>query len=284
MMADTLEAATDDMSKAVAFVRSRSEAFGVDISRIAIGGFSAGAVIALNSAFAEHAPAAAVVALSGKIAKPTLETYVRSSAGAPAALCFFGENDLPGILGGREEMRDHLAKLGVANQFVTIAGANHFYLRSVQAQRPDGSSADVETLMAEFLHHRLALQEDSGPAMTVERLQSFADAWNRHDIEDLMSFMTDDCAFDANAGPDVTGRSFRGREEVRLGFMKSWQDYPDAQWNDARHFVSGDRGVSEWVFTGADRQGNRFEVAGCDVFVFRGDKIVLKNSFRKRPL
>ena len=64
MMADTIEAATDDMTRAVSFVRSRSQFYGVDVSRVAIGGFSAGAAIALNSAFAERAPVAAVVALS----------------------------------------------------------------------------------------------------------------------------------------------------------------------------------------------------------------------------
>jgi dienelactone hydrolase len=157
MMADTLEAATDDMSKAVAFVRNRSQAFGVDVSRIAVGGFSAGAAVALHSAFAERSPVAAVVALSGRIARPTLETYVRRDPGNPAALLYFGENDLPEIKGGLEETREYLTKVGVANQFITIAGANHFYLRTVSVGRPDGSVTDVETLMAEFLYDHLRL-------------------------------------------------------------------------------------------------------------------------------
>jgi ketosteroid isomerase-like protein len=120
------------------------------------------------------------------------------------------------------------------------------------------------------------------PKMSVERLQAFADAWNRHDIEDLMSFMTDDCVFEANTGPDFVGTSFRGKEEVRRGFMRAWQVYPNARWNDARHFISGDRGASEWIFSGTNKDGNTIEVAGCDLFQFRGDKIVVKNSFRKQ--
>lgn len=292
MMADTLEAATDDMSTAVAFVRSRSQAFGVDVSRIAIGGFSAGAIIALNSAFAERAPVAAVVALSGRIAGATLQTYVLSGSKNPAALLYFGESDLPAIRGGHDEMRTHLTRVGVDNQFVTISGANHFYLRTDVVTRSDGSVTDVETLMAEFLCTRLRLSavgtvattSAAGvPVMTVERLQAFADAWNRHDIEALMSFMTDDCVFEANAGSEVVGTSFKGRTEVRRGFAMVWQVYPDARWNNPRHFVSGDRGASEWVFTGTDANRHATEVAGCDLFVFRGDKIVVKNSFRKRP-
>ena len=32
--------------------------------------------------------------------------------------------------------------------------------------------------------------------VTTEVLQAFADAWNRHDIDALMSFMTEDCVFE----------------------------------------------------------------------------------------
>ena len=37
--------------------------------------------------------------------------------------------------------------------------------------------------------------------VTTELLQAFADAWNRHDVDALMSFMTEDCVFEASAGP-----------------------------------------------------------------------------------
>jgi predicted esterase len=157
MMADTLEAATDDMTKAINFVRNRSHAYGVDVTRIACGGFSAGAAIALNSAFAERAPVAAVVALSGRIAGPTMDTYLADGAIAPAALLFHGERDLPVILGGIAEMRDHFNRVGIANRFVQVAGADHFYQRTAKVARVDGRSCDVETTMAEFLHDELRL-------------------------------------------------------------------------------------------------------------------------------
>ena len=35
--------------------------------------------------------------------------------------------------------------------------------------------------------------------VTTEVLQAFADAWNRHDADALMSFMAEDCAFEASA-------------------------------------------------------------------------------------
>ena len=120
--------------------------------------------------------------------------------------------------------------------------------------------------------------------VTTEFLQAFADAWNRHDVDELMSFMTEDCVFEASAGPDVCGTRYTGREAVRAAFADVWATFPDAQWGGARHFVCGERGVSEWTFTGTRTDGTRVEVRGCDLFVFRDGKIALKNSYRKnRP-
>jgi steroid delta-isomerase-like uncharacterized protein len=119
---------------------------------------------------------------------------------------------------------------------------------------------------------------------TIEMLQAFADAWNRHDVDALMSFMSDDCVFDASAGPDVCGTRYAGREAVKAGYQDVFATFPDAHWGNARHFVHGDRGVSEWTFTGTRADGSGVEVHGCDLFTFRDGKIAVKNSYRKnRP-
>lgn len=121
-------------------------------------------------------------------------------------------------------------------------------------------------------------------AVPPETLEAFAEAWNRHDVDDLMAFMTEDCVFEASAGPEVCGTRSSGQQEVRRSFEEVWATFPDAHWGGARHFVCGDRGVSEWTFTGTRRDGTRVEVQGCDLFTFRGGKIALKNSYRKnRP-
>ncbi len=99
-----------------------------------------------------------------------------------------------------------------------------------------------------------------------------------------MSFMTEDCVFEASAGPELCGTRYVGFDAVRAGFAEVWAVFPDARWGDARHFVAGDRGVSEWTFTGTRTDGTRVEVHGCDLFTFRDGKIALKNSYRKsRP-
>mgnify|MGYP003579619110 CR=1 FL=1 len=120
--------------------------------------------------------------------------------------------------------------------------------------------------------------------VTSKFLQAFADAWNRHDVDALMSFMTDDCIFEASTGPEICGERSKGREAVGRAFAQVWATFPDAHWGGARQFVCGDRGVSEWTFTGTQHNGTKVEVNGCDLFTSRDGKIWIKNSYRKNRL
>lgn len=112
-------------------------------------------------------------------------------------------------------------------------------------------------------------------------MDRFADAWNRHDLDALMAMMTDDCVFQASAGPDVDGQRSEGKPAVRAAFAAVFDTCPDAHWASARHLVAGLRGVSEWTFTGTHKDGRRVEVTGCDLLTFRGGKVAIKNSYRK---
>ena len=120
--------------------------------------------------------------------------------------------------------------------------------------------------------------------VTTATLEAFNAAWNRHDIDALMSFMSDDCVFQTAAGPEACGTRISGAAAVRQAFAAAWHTVPDAQWTNGVHFVSGDFGTSQWTFTGTAADGSRIETDGIDVFTFRGGKIALKNVFRKaRP-
>ncbi len=120
--------------------------------------------------------------------------------------------------------------------------------------------------------------------VTLEFLEAFGAAWNRHDADAIMASMADDCVFDITAGPEVFGKRYEGRERVRQAVARVFSIWPDAHFGNARHFVCGDRGVSEWIFTGTRADGTRIEVNGCDLFTFRSGKIVHKDSyFKNRP-
>ena len=119
---------------------------------------------------------------------------------------------------------------------------------------------------------------------TIAILDSFANAFDAHDADKIISYMTDDCIFEASAGPDINGEKFVGKAAVKKAFEDIFKNYPDARWNDPHHFISGDRAVSEWIFSGTKPDGSKIEVNGCDLFTFRNGKIHIKNSYRKnRP-
>ncbi len=115
----------------------------------------------------------------------------------------------------------------------------------------------------------------------LELLVRFADAWNRHDLDALMSMMTDDCVFEASAGGHVNGHRSEGKQAVRAAYAAVFDTFHDAHWANPRHFVTGNRAVSEWTFTGTKADGSRVEVTGCDLFTLRDGKIAVKNSYRK---
>lgn len=117
--------------------------------------------------------------------------------------------------------------------------------------------------------------------VTIKDLEAFGDGWNRHDVDFIMTFMADDCVFETTAGKETCGTRYEGRERVREAFAKVFKMFPDAHFDRACHFVAGDRGLSEWVFTATSADGKKMEVNGCDVFTFRGDKIAKKDSYFK---
>ena len=73
-----------------------------------------------------------------------------------------------------------------------------------------------------------------------------------------------------------------GGEAVRRKFTSVLDALPDANFADDRHFVSGDRGLSEWLFTGTDvDDGTEVCKRGCDVFTFKDGLIALKDTYLK---
>ena len=112
-------------------------------------------------------------------------------------------------------------------------------------------------------------------------LHDYAEAWNNHDIESLMGSMTEDCIFETAGGDEPWGTRYQGAEQVRERFESVWMEISDAHWSNCKHFISGERGFSEWLFSGSTNEGKEIEVQGCDIFTFREGKIYIKSTFLK---
>lgn len=117
--------------------------------------------------------------------------------------------------------------------------------------------------------------------MNTKDLADYSDAWNTHDIDLIMSYMTEDCIFETGGGTEKYGTRFSGFNAVRQRFIDVWTDIPDVRFTGATHFVQGNHGCSEWTFLGTGADGSSIEIDGCDLFTFENGKIKSKRSYIK---
>ncbi len=126
---------------------------------------------------------------------------------------------------------------------------------------------------------------DSGIVQGADSLAALFDAFNRHDVDAVMSVFADDCVFFAVGGNEVYGTKIEGAEAIANAFSGVWTAMADAHWDHHSHFVQGDRAVSEWIFSGTNSDGSRVEAQGADLFTLRDGKIIVKQALRKqRPI
>jgi steroid delta-isomerase-like uncharacterized protein len=117
--------------------------------------------------------------------------------------------------------------------------------------------------------------------LPIDRMRAFLDAFNRHDLDAIMHFFADDCVLEMPRGPDPWGRRYVGKQQVRAGLATRFTGIPDVHYDEERHFVSGDVGVSQWTLTGTTLEGKRIEVRGLDVLDFRDGQVTRKDSYWK---
>jgi len=117
--------------------------------------------------------------------------------------------------------------------------------------------------------------------MNEDDLEAYADAWNDHDIDKIMSFHTPDCIFDTGSGSEKYGNRYSGFDNVKQRFIEVWTELPDVRFENGSHFTSGNRGCSEWTFVATRPNGTLIEIDGCDLFTFKDGKIRVKNSLLK---
>jgi hypothetical protein len=78
-------------------------------------------------------------------------------------------------------------------------------------------------------------------------LQAFLDAFNARDLDAMMSCFSEDCVLDMPRGSAPGGgQRMVGLAQVREGLKSRLDGIPDLHYyGDDRHWVCGDRGVSE---------------------------------------
>ncbi|MEO6683566.1 MAG: nuclear transport factor 2 family protein [Ginsengibacter sp.] len=119
--------------------------------------------------------------------------------------------------------------------------------------------------------------------VTLDTLKAVLDAFNRHDLDAIMEYFTEDCSFDFPKGPEPFGKRFIGKAQVREALSGRFKGIPDVHYSEDRHWLSADKtqAVSEWTLTGTSTSGVKLKVRGCDLWEFKNGKIKRKDSYWK---
>ena len=115
---------------------------------------------------------------------------------------------------------------------------------------------------------------------TLDVIERFNEAFNRHDVDTVMSLMTDDVLFDST-GPAPDGEQFKGQDEVRGFWERFFSSSPGAYFDGLDIFAAGDRATVRWLFTFDKANPDKGHVHGVDVFKVRDGKVAEKLCYVK---
>ena len=133
---------------------------------------------------------------------------------------------------------------------------------------------DVDAYLADA-----AIGTTGGPLRRRQVVAAFAEAWEDGDVDTLMTFMADDPTYRPSVVSE-SGAAYRGRAAVREGFatvMAAEEAATKARGGDpivvaSTIEVAGDRAISYWSYA---------DVEGVDLWTFAGDRIAVKDGYRK---
>ena len=112
-------------------------------------------------------------------------------------------------------------------------------------------------------------------------LNSITDAYNKKDIDAVMSFFTEDAVFDHAAGPDINGTRFEGLETIRGIFQGLFNNVETVKWTPIDTRISGDKAYCEFHRIAKLKSGEVQDFLSIDVLTFRDGLIIHKDTFYK---
>lgn len=118
--------------------------------------------------------------------------------------------------------------------------------------------------------------------VTHELLDRIADAFNRNDVDAIVSHFHKDGVFVNGMGPAETGDIYSGREAIRKFFTVLFDKVETISWNiNPPSLIDGVHAATQWRRVAVDNQGTRTEWLGCDLYTFENQLIVKKDTYIK---
>ena len=117
--------------------------------------------------------------------------------------------------------------------------------------------------------------------LTVEYLQEIVAAFNTRDVEKIGSYFAPDATFFASRGAALDGARIQGRDAIKKYLADRFKLIPDMRWDPVEDYVvDASRAVSVWIVRGTEN-GKQIEARGVDLWEFRGDKVLNKDTYWK---
>jgi ketosteroid isomerase-like protein len=121
---------------------------------------------------------------------------------------------------------------------------------------------------------------EAGTELTLATIAAFNEAFNRHDVDDVMALMTSDVIFE-NTSPFPDGERYEGQAAVRAFWQQMFDSTPDAHFEAEDIYGAGDRCTVRWRYSFTSSNGVPGHVRGVDVFRVRDGKVAEKLCYVK---
>ena len=126
---------------------------------------------------------------------------------------------------------------------------------------------------------------DKARVVTLELLDLIQDGFNRHDVDNILSYFASNCEWLMARGPDAwEAKRLVGKEAIGQVLSARYAVIPDMCWEDITHFISADgtKACSEWTVCGTPKDGTpAFSQLGCDIWTFVDGEVVKKDTYWK---
>ena len=126
----------------------------------------------------------------------------------------------------------------------------------------------------------MALRSETGQeAETLEVVERFNEATNRHDVDGMMAVMSDDVVFESTSSPD--GDRYEGAAAVRAAWEALFREAPRARFEGEETVVAGDRCTVRWRYLFDGDSPEAGHVRGIDLIKVTNGKITEKFAYVK---
>ncbi len=140
------------------------------------------------------------------------------------------------------------------------------------------SKANIGWKQNQTTKKKNAIENDKSKK-TLDVVEKFNAAFNRHDVDAVMDAMTDDCIFE-NTNPSPDGARLQGADVVREYWKNFFHRNPDARFEAEEIFAVDDRCVVRWIYH-KSKDGKPWHLRGVDIFKVRDGKVAEKLAYVK---